>query len=134
MGLLTLVPTYLLLPVSMADPTTSISSESASPTLHIESSVATTSSATVGRSQLQNSTRSTSTTTPGISATSSTTALHQLEVFIEQDMFDDGTLHARVPDHPVHFHEDSCVPFYEARAEVAIAQFEIAFAGGDKTR
>lgn len=49
-------------------------------------------------------------------------------------MFDDGTIHSRVPEHEVHFDEDSCVPFYEARAHAAIAQFEIAFASGDEER
>ncbi|KAK4205391.1 hypothetical protein QBC40DRAFT_248985 [Triangularia verruculosa] len=93
-------------------------------------SIASQSTATLGRSQLQSSNNNDTTTTSTVTTTS-TTASHQLEAFIEQDLFDDGTLHGRVPDHVVHFDEDSCIPFYEARAETAIAQFDAAFAGGD---
>jgi hypothetical protein len=42
-------------------------------------------------------------------------------------MFDDGTLHGRVPDHAFHPHPDACVPFYEARAASALAAFDAAF-------
>jgi hypothetical protein len=58
-----------------------------------------------------------------------TTYTYNLDRFLDQDMFDDATLHGRVPEHAFHPHPKACVPFYNARAANAIGEFETAFAG-----
>ena len=82
--------------------------------------------ATLGRSDhsgSQTGSSTNSTTTPN-----SDGLPYNLDRFLEQDMFDDGTLHGRVPEDEFSPRPDDCEPFYEARAANAIAAFETAFA------
>ncbi|KAK4182139.1 hypothetical protein QBC35DRAFT_510551 [Podospora australis] len=80
---------------------------------------ATESTATLGRSQI------------GITTTTSTTSTtnnHQLNAFIDQDFFDDGTLHGRIPDDSTfYFHPDEYIHYYEDRAESLIEDFDAVF-------
>jgi hypothetical protein len=54
---------------------------------------------------------------------------YNLDRFLDQDMFEDGSLHGRVPEHAFHPRPKACIPFYTAKAANAIDDFNTAFSG-----
>jgi hypothetical protein len=79
----------------------------------------------VERSELRSSSASIDISGSSESVQSATKITYNIDRYVDQDIFDDGTIHGRVPDHAS---PDGCVNFYEARARNIIAAFDAAHA------
>ncbi|KAL2139161.1 hypothetical protein VTI28DRAFT_5702 [Corynascus sepedonium] len=93
------------------------------------STVSCSSTATLGRSSQANTGKFSGPATAAAAGSrpKRSTYIYNVDTFLKQNMFEDGTLHGRVPDHGFCPCPHACIPLYKDRAANIVADFEAKF-------